>query len=67
MKIFHPYPYNFFKEAIENYTGVKCLGFVEKNDKLNIRKIIIIGIIVALILAVVIIFSLYIAEESFRK
>ena len=35
--------------------------------ELNIRKIIIIGIIVALILAVVIIFSLYIAEESFRK
>ena len=35
--------------------------------ELNIRKIIITGIVVVLILAVVIIFSLYIAEEGFRK
>ena len=35
--------------------------------KINIRKIIITGIVVVLILAVVIIFSLYIAEEGFRK
>ena len=28
--------YAIFKEAIEKYTSVKCLGFVEKNDKLNI-------------------------------
>ena len=30
--------YAIFKEAIEKYTGVKCLGFVEKNDKLNISS-----------------------------
>jgi len=30
--------YAIFKEAIENYTGVKCLGYVEKNDKLNISS-----------------------------
>ena len=30
--------YAIFKEAIENYTGVKCLGFIEKNDKLNISS-----------------------------
>ena len=30
--------YTIFKEAIEKYTGVKCLGFVEKNDKLNISS-----------------------------
>ena len=30
--------YAIFKEAIENYTGVKCLGFVEKNDKINISS-----------------------------
>ena len=30
--------YAMFKEAIENYTGVKCLGFIEKNDKLNISS-----------------------------
>lgn len=35
--------------------------------EINIRKIIITGIVVVLILAVVIIFSLYIAEEGFRK
>lgn len=35
--------------------------------EINIRKIIITGIIVVFILAVVIIFSLYIAEEGFRK
>lgn len=35
--------------------------------ELNIRKIIITGIVVVLILAVVIVFSLYIAEEGFRK
>lgn len=28
--------YVIFKEVIEKYIGVKCLGFVEKNDKLNI-------------------------------
>lgn len=28
--------YEIFKEAIEKYTGVKCLGFVIKNEKLNI-------------------------------
>jgi len=30
--------YAILKEAIENYTGVKCLGFIEKNDKLNISS-----------------------------
>ena len=30
--------YTIFKEAIEKYTSVKCLGFVEKNDKLNISS-----------------------------
>ena len=35
--------------------------------EINIRKIIITGIVVVLILVVVIIFSLYIAEEGFRK
>ena len=30
--------YAIFKEAIENYTSVKCLGFIEKNDKLNISS-----------------------------
>lgn len=30
--------YAIFKEAIENYTGVKCLGFIEKNDNLNISS-----------------------------
>ena len=35
--------------------------------EINIRKIIITGIIVVFILAIVIIFSLYIAEEGFRK
>ena len=35
--------------------------------EINIRRIIITGIVVVLILAVVIIFSLYIAEEGFRK
>lgn len=30
--------YAIFKEAIEKYAGVKCLGFVEKNDKLNISS-----------------------------
>ena len=35
--------------------------------EINIRKIIITGIVVVLILAVVIIFSLYIAEDVFRK
>ena len=35
--------------------------------EINIRKIIITGIVVVLILAVVIIFSLYIAEDGFRK
>jgi len=30
--------YAIFKEAIEKYTGVKCLGFVGKNDKLNISS-----------------------------
>ena len=30
--------YAIFKEAIEKYTGVKCLGYVEKNDKLNISS-----------------------------
>ena len=30
--------YAIFKEAIENYTGVKCLGFIEKNDKLSISS-----------------------------
>lgn len=28
--------YEIFKEAIEKYTGIKCLGFVAKNDSLNI-------------------------------
>lgn len=30
--------YKIFKEAIENYTGVKCLGFIEKNNNLNISS-----------------------------
>ena len=30
--------YEIFKEAIEKYTGVKCLGFVTKNDGLNISS-----------------------------
>ena len=30
--------YAIFKEAIEKYTGVKCLGFVAKNDSLNISS-----------------------------
>ncbi|WP_405352570.1 cobyrinate a,c-diamide synthase [Fusobacterium vincentii] len=30
--------YAILKEAIENYTGVKCLGFIGKNDKLNISS-----------------------------
>lgn len=35
--------------------------------EINIRKIIITGIVVIIILAVIVIFSLYIAEEGFRK
>ena len=35
--------------------------------ELNIRKIIITVIVIALVLAVIIIFSLYIAEQNFRK
>lgn len=35
--------------------------------ELNIRKIIITGIVIALIFVAIIIFSLYIAEEGFRK
>lgn len=30
--------YEIFKEAIENYTGIKCLGYVLKNDELNISS-----------------------------
>lgn len=30
--------YEIFKEAIENYTGIKCLGYVLKNDDLNISS-----------------------------
>jgi len=30
--------YAIFKEAIENYTNVKCLGFIEKNDKFHISS-----------------------------
>lgn len=30
--------YEIFKEAIENYTGIKCLGYVLKNESLNISS-----------------------------
>lgn len=30
--------YTIFKEAIEKYTSVKCLGFIEKNENLNISS-----------------------------
>ena len=30
--------YAIFKEAIEKYTSVKCLGFIEKNEALNISS-----------------------------
>ena len=30
--------YAIFKEAIERYTGIQCLGFIEKNDALNISS-----------------------------
>lgn len=30
--------YEIFKEAIENYAGVKCLGYVLKNENLNISS-----------------------------
>lgn len=30
--------YGIFKEAIEKYTGIKCLGFIEKNDTLSISS-----------------------------
>ena len=30
--------YNIFKEAIEKYTDVKCLGYVKKNEKLDISS-----------------------------
>src|SRR3712207_233575 len=30
--------YAIFKEAIEKYTGIKCLGFIEKNDTLSISS-----------------------------
>lgn len=30
--------YEIFKEAIENYAGIKCLGFLLKNDELNISS-----------------------------
>lgn len=30
--------YEIFKEAIETYTGIKCLGYVLKNDELNISS-----------------------------
>lgn len=37
-KVSSPKTYQIFKEAIEKYTGVKCLGYVKKNENLNISS-----------------------------